>query len=305
MVQLLEPLPLLHRLRADSYSRPPNWRWAKARYLLEAGRTPSRSKDDAWTRLAWRFQQTQRDAVDDMARMELFDDHPAVFDARELKELENIDLKSSIEARILARQPRAEIAAKTATPESVLEAYEALFFHVADRLEAIDWVCTYVMGPAMTSGISARDKDLIWKIVGFGFGPCHLEWYMDRQPARDSEPGRERARNDGSQRDELSRQGWIATKTMVPNSHTQIMIAGLLHEVQKSEREAGGADPHGEAVAGLHKALLALKFQVAPSRSSAPALPAAEPRAAEMVRRALPAPSFREVTVDAPRTAHG
>jgi hypothetical protein len=80
-----------------------------------------------------------------------------------------------VEARLLAGESFQQIAGKCASNPEVVEVYHAVFFHVQDRLTAIDYIAAIVIGPRRHAGLTAGDVDVILKVVAYGGGPLVLD----------------------------------------------------------------------------------------------------------------------------------
>jgi hypothetical protein len=77
--------------------------------------------------------------------------------------------RHELEARLLCCQPRAEIAKRLAVSEAVIDAYEAVFFNVADRLDSVSWVLHRVIGPRLHRGATDNDVGVFWKLYGYAW----------------------------------------------------------------------------------------------------------------------------------------
>jgi hypothetical protein len=85
-----------------------------------------------------------------------------------------VPIRWTIEARILARQSDAEIARLNGCSAEVIEAYEALFFNVRERLDDRDFILTSVIGP-IEAGSKFYDEGQLWKLCGYLGGPQMLD----------------------------------------------------------------------------------------------------------------------------------
>jgi hypothetical protein len=84
------------------------------------------------------------------------------------------ELRWHVEARILARQNWLAIAGKTALAPEALQLYEALFFHVTDRLDATGWVLHEVIGRPE----GARRLGATWQYYGYRGGADVLDTFL-------------------------------------------------------------------------------------------------------------------------------
>ena len=93
-----------------------------------------------------------------------------------------------VEARLLAGQTNAEIADRLGLGGDTVEAYEAIFFAVRDRLAASDWVAACLLGVNLFEGFDAADSELVMKILGYHGGPFVLDAYLDNQQKKGTDP---------------------------------------------------------------------------------------------------------------------
>src|SRR5262249_21743159 len=124
---------------------PLDRRWLRAGYLVEHRLDPS-PEDDRWVRQAITFLASQAACPDDDACHRLGERMPAVSQAYALRRLDPPLLRWAIEAYILSGESFDVIARKCALTTEAVEAYEALFFSVLDRLNADTWVMCVVIG---------------------------------------------------------------------------------------------------------------------------------------------------------------
>lgn len=129
--------------RRYSPVRSLSWRWERAQQLFAAGHRWTSRRDDDWTRQALDYLRAQQNAF---WRPDgwLAGQFP-VLDAAHLLHLDD-RRRLEIQARLLAGQSAPEMAERTTTPAAVVDAYEALFFQVADRLGAVDWIMGHAIG---------------------------------------------------------------------------------------------------------------------------------------------------------------
>src|SRR5262245_56016614 len=115
------------RLQQFSPLRPVDWRWRRAQKLVSGGRSFSRLRDDAETgRLTHYLRLAARGAGRRRPRhARAFPDLHAACRLHE----HGGALRLELQARLLAAQPREEIAGHTGVPREVIDAYQATFFH--------------------------------------------------------------------------------------------------------------------------------------------------------------------------------
>jgi hypothetical protein len=83
------------------------------------------------------------------------------------------------EAHILARRNDDTIAALLHIPARVVEIYEALYFHVRDRLECSDWIASNIIGPGLHRGFAPDESAQLWKAFAYFEGPLVLDRLLD------------------------------------------------------------------------------------------------------------------------------
>ena len=148
--------------RSRNPCRPLDWRNQR---VLGATADParhwfSRSSDDNYVRRRIAFLRRCRVARgDDRAMEEVVEEFEDCFYAQRLAEGRqhaNYAMTTSlVEARLLARQSFAEIAALTGTSAAVIEHFEAMYFDVVHRLEYRDWITAQVLVPALAAQVKA------------------------------------------------------------------------------------------------------------------------------------------------------
>jgi hypothetical protein len=85
-----------------------------------------------------------------------------------------------IEARVLAGQEPAAIAAGLDVSPDSIEAFEALFFDVSDRLDAVDYLVAFALNPCLCTGIAQDDFGSIVKVTGYDVGPMAVDALVRR-----------------------------------------------------------------------------------------------------------------------------
>lgn len=133
--------------------RTPGWRFDRVLKLCDpypASRRCS-ARDDRYVRAARAFTLKYRQCEDDQDRYRLFRENPGLYYAFEINQRAEEEPEAAliVQARLLARQKADEIAGLLGTLPEAVEWYEALFFHVTDRLDRRDWVATQVILPAV------------------------------------------------------------------------------------------------------------------------------------------------------------
>jgi hypothetical protein len=163
----------------DNPFRAPDYRWARACYLRERRGRLSPKWDDHWVRRAREFRRRLARYKGDIDHPRLGRLDPAVAGAHRLRFGDDEKRRSRLEARIVSGQPAGEIAERAGLTLDVVEAYEALFFAVRDRLECADWVAAFVLGSRLHEGFAVGDEDFILKLYAYNFGPYFLDLVLD------------------------------------------------------------------------------------------------------------------------------
>jgi hypothetical protein len=151
-----------------SFFRPTDWRWRRARWLVERGRSFSRRRDDDQTGRAVRYLR----ALGRGHAAAAIRQFPDVHGARRLHDGGG-PTRLLVEARLLARQTSVEVARLTGLAPEVVDAFEAMFFNCRDRLDARDWVLVQ----AIDHGGGGREEPRAALIRSFAYhgGPPVLD----------------------------------------------------------------------------------------------------------------------------------
>ncbi len=157
-------------LRPDSPFRPPDRRWQIGLLLNEATDVPP-AWVDRWTLLAEELLST------DIGRAGSPPDLVAVATARDLYEKGPYWKQVEVEGRLLADEPVEVIAAKTVLTEATVEAYEALFYSVRDRLPHPGAVTQVVIGLHTES--AEHDIGTHIRSLAYTAGPVVLDAMLD------------------------------------------------------------------------------------------------------------------------------
>ncbi|QDV37429.1 hypothetical protein [Tautonia plasticadhaerens] len=167
-----EPIDPLLDLHPDSPWRRPDWRWLRAGQLQHEGRRPSRS-DDAWTRRSLRYRRAVDRHGNPTGRSPGRID-PTIHEARCIQAGLARTRSWELEARLLTGQSPATIAPAFGASPATVEAYAALFFDVADLLDAPDAIALIVL-PGLHLDRRIQDPGLLARAYGYFGGPLLLE----------------------------------------------------------------------------------------------------------------------------------
>ncbi|MCY2990777.1 MAG: hypothetical protein NTY19_23300 [Planctomycetota bacterium] len=173
--------PLFSELRRWNPMSPPDWRWDRAGRLIDDGRYVSRRRDDTETGRAvyfiraWDRCETDRDFAR-LARRE-----PELYAAHAIYQ-DNRDLRMVLEARLLARQTPEQVAQRVGVSAAVVHTYTSVFFDIADRLDARDWICWFAIGVRSLDGPREKALPAVVRLCGYFGGPLVLEAVLKEVP---------------------------------------------------------------------------------------------------------------------------
>jgi hypothetical protein len=161
------------------WCRPPDARWQNAQKLAQkAGFSPRHGR--AANHLASFLRQRQRleRGESDESAESFTRRYAALIEAEAIYKAEGLR-KWTLEARILARQSPREIARAMRLSLHVVRTYEAVFFHVADRLDASVYIHTYVIGnPLLSQPVAEDDAEFFLKRFAYLGGTVGLEMLL-------------------------------------------------------------------------------------------------------------------------------
>jgi hypothetical protein len=153
---------------------PPDRRWRRA-FQLRAGRLRARGLDDAWVRRARRFLAVLERHGDDLDHPRVVAADPLLAAALGLRATSTPHLKHEVEARLLAGEGNAAIAAKVGLEPRAVAAYHNVFFDVRGGLGATDLVAAVILGPRLYRGEGYGDPELAARLVGWRLGPLGVD----------------------------------------------------------------------------------------------------------------------------------
>lgn len=153
-------------LRPDGPFRPPDYRWQLAARLAAGERVPKKWVD-RWVRRAKQVLAARP------GRAVKAPDLRAIEAARELAERGTYWQKVEVEARLLAAESAAAIAAKTGLTAAAVEAYAELFYAVADRLKHPGYIIHQVI--RLHSPGAETDIGTHVRVYGLYGGPLVLD----------------------------------------------------------------------------------------------------------------------------------
>jgi hypothetical protein len=154
--------------------RPPDWRARRCEHLVAEGRCPSR-RDDRTVWLGWRFLCGLARCADELQKERVRRRHPDLATAVALHKSADAFARWVVEARLLAGESFAEIAARTALTAEAVAAYQNLFFDVVDGLAARYWVVNRVIRYPHATEAAEDDVGTLLKLFAFRGGVVVLE----------------------------------------------------------------------------------------------------------------------------------
>lgn len=160
--------------------RPPAWRWNRAKEIIAGGGLPTtvRRDGEAGFRIIRRLVRFLRDFAAGTgspgARDRLSREHPLIYWAHNVHVNDPLG-RARIEAFLLAGENDTDVARETACPIEVVAAYEQIFFDVREKLAYDGYVLGAVLPEEYHKGFSTSDYALLWKVVGWLFGPFMLK----------------------------------------------------------------------------------------------------------------------------------
>lgn len=145
---------------------PPDWRWQRARWLVEHGKYFVRTRDDGLTGRAVEFLRALRRGPTERQLAKLEARMPDIVHAHRLADAPG-QLRLEVEARLLAGQPTEKIAERTGVTPGAIDSYAGLFFDVAGRLDATLHIWFVVIGWPARLGPSSVSMPMLVKALSY------------------------------------------------------------------------------------------------------------------------------------------
>ena len=251
-------------------NQAPNWRWQRARELVDKKLAPRRSRDDEYVSRAYKYLRRFRK---DNPRVEeqLASSYPLVHNAKLLYEDIYSGTRWVFEAGVMAAQSRSYLAEYLHSDEDVFKMYEHLFFDVRDALKHKGCIVANVLMPMFQGGAKPKDPDFAWKLIAYegGWEVIRSMWEIGEvSPVAIDFLNR-------TFREQVLRTAREAIFSVIPNSFNtgELVKAGL--EMIKFEHETGASKTRDQSQASISALLGSVKLTVERSRAE---LPAVEPR---------------------------
>jgi hypothetical protein len=161
-------------LRGFDPHHAPDWRWRAAEGLARDGRAPTPDPRPPAVAEAAAYLRARGRSQDDHDRKAVLVRWPDLAAAHRLAREGGPPLWE-VQARILARQADAEVAARCGLTLGTVRRYESLFFAVRDRLAAGDWVHVNAIRLGPGPWRTCHDLGQVWRTLGYHAGPWVLE----------------------------------------------------------------------------------------------------------------------------------
>jgi len=163
--------------------RPISWRWERAIYIAES---PQYADDDddsyilragSFLRGLRRLDNCRSTEEVNNRRRQLRETYPVTDKAYLLYQGES-DIRWVVEAALLAKSTYKRLSELTGLPPKVLSTYARLFFDIKDRLKYPMLVSSLVFAPIVRDGFQSRERNYLWKRLGYLCGLDFLEGFL-------------------------------------------------------------------------------------------------------------------------------
>jgi hypothetical protein len=166
--------PTLFSDPTDPWAEPAR-RWLRAEYLLGHGRRPMR-RDDPLTREAWRFRRGLARCRGEAGRAQLAQRFPTLAEAHDWYTSAEPLRRAELEARLLAGQDDAAVAAKVGMSPAGVAAYHDVLFEVRPRLAYPHYVLGVVLGGGRVYyAPDPADHGLLLRLFGYQMGGPYVD----------------------------------------------------------------------------------------------------------------------------------
>jgi len=169
------------RVHPRNPRRPPDWRWLRAGLLADGLVKPSRRHDDTQVTEAARFLAALRRCRDEADQDALGERAPDLAAAHAIYTGES-HRRWAVEARVLAGEPFAGIAAKADIPVTAVACYVTTFFDVLGQRGHGDWLVFSAVGWDPGRALSEQDLGVTWRLFGLNGGPLVVDALVGLHP---------------------------------------------------------------------------------------------------------------------------
>lgn len=236
--------------------------------LNELGkRAPSSSRPDPWIAKAQRLQTALDEAGDDVARYIAYETAGPVGMAFDIWD-EKVGsgqpgCRYEIEARILARQPYADITKQLAVPEESIEAYERIFFNVKDRLNNPGYIIHQVIGEKIHKPMTDPDFGILLKAYAYFSQSAELVNALVSTFPPDATAGDINSYLAADGRFSTRRKAALAARMMgLDNGLNKFNFLEINTKLIEAEQEAGMASPEAGLISNFQNILVQLPMKI-------------------------------------------
>ena len=157
-----------------SVDRAPDWKWRRVEGIrdeTQPGATAALDTPDGayWINRAIDFMNSYEEDSNPLSNIDLVSEFGDIYQAYRIYIDEESLFRWELEACVLANVESAEIAVNVGTTESVIVAYEQLFFDVRERLDRQSYIRNYVIGKD-SQAIKSNSYDKLWKHYAYNNG---------------------------------------------------------------------------------------------------------------------------------------
>lgn len=230
--------------------RPVFWRWERARLIREGAlKGIPRKYEDEWILGALKLQQSLAKCRGVVDHHMLMEKNPGLYYAWVAHspgdDGTGTPLRFAIEARLLAGETPEKVANKLGCGTEMVMWYEKVFFNVMEKLQFSDYIMTCVISPAIHTGLSPQEYDILWKVFAYLYGPLVLDAFVQTMPTRHiaETPEEVDIKMTGDIQASIRRKSAIAARTYSLNNFTQeglLNIYARFMELEKAS-DAGAA----------------------------------------------------------------
>lgn len=161
---------------AAAYNRSPAWKWKRASSIVDGTGVPTTPYWDTengynWIQRAVGFAESMRREQNPVLNEELIIMYGDIFTAYSIYTETEGYYRQELEAMILARVGRDELARRIDVPIAAITAFEELFFDVRGKLDSAEsYILHYVIGPEVQN-LKSNSFGALWKLFGYYQGP--------------------------------------------------------------------------------------------------------------------------------------
>jgi hypothetical protein len=169
------PLPSAMLLHPEYTDRPVDARWQRVTDLAARGEPADGPYDDAWVREGLDYLLQLQNCRGGVERDVLRRISPAVDVAHRLHTSPDRLQRGGVEARLLLGQTAQEVAAACGLTPAAVDAYLQLYFDVAGKLHAHNYILIHAVGGDLWGGrLAEADVDVLLKLYAYSIGPALL-----------------------------------------------------------------------------------------------------------------------------------